>query len=220
MLRLLQRTYHWLCPRLEVTKRLHDLRCRININDHLMWLVFPESQTIEAASHELMARRWGRVWDVGCNFGFYAMTAARAGNEVIAFDMSPHVLRMLTRSCTLNGVAVTTVSQALTVTPAYYAAPGTSACTNQCVPGSGELQSLTYLEAEEMYGTPHFIKMDIEGGERAFLESAAFQEWVRRNRITMLVEVHAGYAIRPDAFPGMDRRQCDRDHVLFSPPAA
>lgn len=206
-----------MCPRLEVTKRLHGLRCRININDHFQWLVLPEARTIEAPSHELMTRRWGKVWDIGCNFGFYSMAAARAGNDVVAFDMSPQVLAMVNRSCGLNGVSVTTVARAVTPSPRTYAAPRTSACTNQCIPGTGLSQSLTYLEAEGLYGTPAFIKMDIEGGEREFLESEAFQAWLQDNRITLLVEVHHGYALAPDTFPTMRRRHVDAHHVLLEP---
>ncbi len=217
MLRLLQRGYHRICPRIEVTKRLYGLRCRLNINDHLAWLVFPQSRTIEAPSHELMSRHWGTVWDIGCNFGFYSMTAARSGNRVIAFDMSPQVLRMLERSCLLNWVAVTTVAQAMTLTPRNYSAPNTSACTNRCIDGSGELRSITYLEAAARYGMPAFIKMDIEGGEREFLESAEFQNWIQENQITLLVEMHHGYTLPAGAFPAMARQQVDHDHLLLEP---
>lgn len=217
MLRHLQRAYHRVCPRIEVTKRLFGLRCRVNINDHLMWLVFPPSRTIEVPSRELMSRYWGNVWDIGCNFGFYSMLAARSGNRVFAFDMSPRVLRMLERSCRLNRVAVTTVPHAMTPIPRTYAAPGTSACTNRCIAGSGELQSITYLEAADRYGVPAFIKMDIEGGEQEFLESAAFQSWIEANRITLLVEMHHGYPLAAGAFPAMEREQVDHDHLLLEP---
>ncbi len=217
MLRNLQRAYHRLCPRLEVTKRLHGLHCRININDHLMWLVFPETRTIEAPSLALMTRRWGKIWDIGCNFGFYSMAAARAGNEVFAFDMSPRALAMLTRSCAMNRLTVTPIERPLTAAPQHYAAPRTSACTNRCVDGSGDSRSMTYLEAESLHGTPAFIKMDIEGGEREFLESVAFEEWLQDRRITLLVEVHQGYTLSPAAFSAMARRQLDEHHILLEP---
>lgn len=217
MLRHLQRAYHRFCPRLEVTKRLHGIRCRININDHLMWLVFPESRTIEESSLTLMMIPWGKVWDIGCNFGFYSMVAARANNQVFAFDMSPRALAMLARSCVLNQLSVTPVERPLTTAPQRYAAPRTSACTNRCVNGSGDSRSMTYLEAEALYGTPAFIKMDIEGGEREFLQSVAFQEWLQHRRITLLVEVHHGYVLSPAAFPTMNRRQPDEHHILLEP---
>jgi len=217
MLNHLQRAYHRLCPRLEVTKRLHGLRCRININDHLMWLVFPETRTIEAPSLSLMMLQWGKVWDVGCNFGFYSMVAARADNQVFAFDMSPRALAMLARSCKLNQVTVTPVDRPLTTEPQNYAAPRTVACTNRCINGSGDSISMTYLEAEALYGTPAFIKMDIEGGERDFLESFAFRKWLENRSITLLVEVHQGYLLAPDAFPAMTRRQLDAYHILLEP---
>jgi FkbM family methyltransferase len=217
MLRALQKAYHGLCPRLEVTKSLHGIRCRININDHLMWLIFPQSKTIEAGSHELMARLWGNVWDIGCNFGFYSMVAARAGNQVVAFDMSHHVLEMLERSCRLNRVTVTPVARAITPTPRLYAEPRTSACTNRCTPGSGESRSITYAEAAQRYGVPAFIKMDIEGGEKEFLENAAFCKWIGDNRITLLVETHHGYRPAAASFAGMTRHQVDEEHFLFEP---
>jgi len=217
MLKFLQTTYHRFCPRIEVTKNLRGFRYRININDHFMWLVLPETQTIEAASHELMSRLWGKVWDIGCNFGLYSMTAARAGNDVIAFDMSPSVLAMMMRSCRLNGVAVKTVAQPVTLEPRNYSAPSTSACTNDCLGGVGDLRSMTYREAESLYGTPNFIKMDIEGGEREFLDSVSFQNWLLENRITLLVEMHAGCELLANAFPGMERREVDSRHILISP---
>jgi FkbM family methyltransferase len=182
-----------------------------------MWLVFPETRTIEAPSLSLMMLQWGKVWDVGCNFGFYAMVAARANNQVFAFDMSPRALAMLARSCKLNHLAVTPVERPLTTTRQNYATPLTSDCTNRCVDGSGDSKSMTYLEAEALYGAPAFIKMDIEGGEREFLESHPFQEWIQANRITLLVEVHHGYHLARDAFPAMTRRQLDEYHILLEP---
>lgn len=215
MLRNLQRLYHKCCPRLQVTVKVDGLRCRININDHFQWLVLPETQTIEASSRQLMSRYWGKVWDIGCNFGLYAMMAARTGNDVIAFDMSPRALALMGQSCGLNHLALTTVARAVTVLPYNYTAPGTSACANRCVVGSGGSRSMTYREAESVYGTPAFIKMDIEGGEREFLESVEFQEWLQDRRITMLVELHDGYSLPVTAFPDMDRRQVDANHVLL-----
>ncbi len=182
-----------------------------------MWLVFPQARTIEAKSRELMSRNWGTVWDIGCNFGFYSMMAARSGNRVIAFDMSPLAVQMLERSCLLNHVAVTTVAQALTLIPRDYAAPDTSACTNRCSDGGGGLRSIAYLEAAARFGMPAFIKMDIEGGEREFLESVEFQEWIQDNRITLLAEMHHGYTLAAAAFPAMVRRQVDHDHLLLEP---
>lgn len=219
MLRHLQRAYHRVCPRIEVTTRLYGLRCRVNINDHLMWLVFPPARTIEAPSRELMSRYWGNVWDIGCNFGFYSMLAATSGNRVFAFDMSQRVLRMLEHSCRLNGVTVTTVAQAMTASPRTYAAPSTSACTNRCIADSGDLRSITFQEAADRYGVPAFIKMDIEGGEQEFLESSDFRSWIETNRITLLVEMHHGYLLPAGAFLTMTRRQVDHDHLLLEPPA-
>jgi hypothetical protein len=79
------------------------------------------------------------------------------------------------------------------------------------------LLSITYLEAEQLYGTPAFVKMDIEGGEQEFIESTPFQAWVTQRGITLLIELHYGILLNADSFSQMHRQNVDASHVLISP---
>lgn len=213
----LQHLYHQLCPRLVVTKRLYGLRCRVNINDHLQWLVLPEHKSIELGTYEWVRRRWGTVWDVGSNFGFYSLVAAKQGNRTVAFDLSPSVLALLQQSSRLNAVAIECVPRAMTVTPRTYAPPTTSSCKNSVADCDGELRSLTYLEAAEQWGVPNFIKMDIEGGEKEFLESSAFCKWLVQHGITLCVELHNGYCMDEPTFAGMTVVKLDGSQRVLVP---
>lgn len=182
--------YHLVCPRLVVTRRLFGIRCRININDHLQWVMLPETVCIEPTTYSMVNQHWGLVWDIGSNFGFYSLAAARAGNRVVAFDLSPAALRLLEASCRLNKLEVQRVAQPVTLNSKAYTQPRGSNCMARIQAGKGDFYSLSYEEAERRYGRPDLIKMDIEGGEREFLESQGFQNWLRENHISWLVEVH------------------------------
>jgi FkbM family methyltransferase len=213
----LQAIYHRACPRWVVTKNLYGLRCRVNINDHLQWPVLPEHKSVELATLNWVAREWGTVWDVGSNFDFYSLAAAKKGNRTVAFDMSSHAMALLEQSCRLNGVEVAGVQRAVTLCPRDYTAPKTGACTNRVAGKGGDSRSLSYLEAAEAWGVPDFIKMDIEGGEREFLESPQFTDWLAHNGITLCVELHDGYSIAEKTLPGMKIIPIDDSHCVIIP---
>lgn len=187
----LQRLYHQLCPHWTATRTLSGLRCRLDINNHIMWIVKPENETLEVPTYEIMTQRWGAVWDVGANFGFFSLAAARAGNNVTAFDLSENALDLLKASAVLNNLKVTTVARPLTLQPVAYDPPSDSSCMNALSAAQGgSRQSIDYLEAERLHGTPNLIKMDIEGGEEAFLNSPEFLNWLKAKKISTLVELH------------------------------
>jgi FkbM family methyltransferase len=216
--RTLQKIYHQLCPRIVVTKKLDGLWCRVNINDHLQWLLLPEQKSIEQKTYAWIDRAWGTVWDVGSNFGFFSLVSAKRGNQTIAFDMSPSALALLAESSRRNNLDVKCVPRAVTAAPRTYVAPQTGACTNAIV-DAGECQSLTYKDAAGVWGVPNFIKMDIEGGEREFLESHEFLEWLIEQDITLYVELHNGYRISDRHFRGLDVEQIDGNHCVVRPSA-
>lgn len=213
VIRVLQKVYHRICPRITVTKQLRGLSCRININDHLQWLLLPEHKSTELETLAWINRDWGTVWDVGSNFGFYSLVAAKRGNRTIAFDMSQPALDLLRASCLLNRVTVECVPLALTVAARAYTPPQTGACTNAMVEG-GKCQSLSYKEAARRWGVPSFIKMDIEGGEKEFLESCEFREWLIENDVTLCVELHKGYRVSDRLLPGLELHQIDGNHCI------
>lgn len=207
--------YHRLCPRLVITRKLFDVRCRINVNDHLMWLFLPQDQAVETACYRIMNQEWGRVWDVGANFGFYSLVAAKSGNEVTAFDLSEYVLTLLSQSCKLNDVTVATVPRGMTVKPVHYTPPSDAHCRNRLQPDEGGTTSMTYLEAEDAFGIPRLIKMDIEGGEKEFFESPDFMAWLREKRISLLVELHGGYRPPLDAIDWARHEMADNSHLFI-----
>lgn len=216
--RILQQAYHRLCPRIVVTTKIHGICCRVNINDHLQWLLLPEHKSIELGTYAWVNRHWGTVWDVGSNFGFFSIVAAKRGNQTIAFDMSPSALALLAESCRRNDVEVKCVPRAVTVVPRPYVEPQTGACTN-AIREEGSSQSLSFKEAASIWGAPNFIKMDIEGGEREFLESREFREWLIEQDITLCVELHDGYRISKGQLRGLDVEEISDNHCIVSPTA-
>ncbi|MBV9463720.1 MAG: FkbM family methyltransferase [Verrucomicrobiae bacterium] len=212
-----QRAYHRFCPRVRVTRTFHGLRCRLNINDHLQWLVLSPEHSFETGTIELLSKKWGTVWDVGSNFGFYSLLAARAGNRVVAFDLSADAIALLEQSAKLNGLPITTVARPLSVAPRPYRAVDGASCQNRVGFESGEAMTLGFREAEKRYGTPNLIKMDIEGGEREFFDSPDFLAWLRDSQINFLVELH-GVAAPPALLRSGGARELDASH-LFAPAA-
>jgi hypothetical protein len=75
---------------------------------------------------------------------------------------------------------------------------------------------MTYLEAEAQFGRPEFIKMDIEGAEIDFLKSEEFRNWIRSNRIALLVELHEK-GFWDILWPDVPHTRFDEAHVLFNP---
>jgi hypothetical protein len=49
---------------------------------------------------------------------------------------------------------------------------------------------MTYKEAAAQFGVPKVIKMDIEGHEEVFLKSAEFKDWLLRNKVALVMEIH------------------------------
>jgi FkbM family methyltransferase len=217
VLRFLQTAFHRYCPRVVITRRLHGLQCRVNINDHLHWLALPETESVELKTCAWVDRLWGTVWDIGSNFGFYSMVAARRGNRVVAFDMSPYVLTLLQQSCRLNNLSVQCVPRAVTISAMRYVAPQTGSCKNALSEPGGDARSLTYLEASSEFGIPEFIKLDIEGGEREFFESMEFCQWIQQHGITVCVELHNGYRIDETMLPAMCVLPLDSSHQVVVP---
>jgi FkbM family methyltransferase len=214
VLRLLQRFYHSVCPRWVVTRTLSGLRCRVNINDHLQWIVLPEDRTLEGPTYRIMTERWGNVWDVGANFGFFSMAAARAGNRVTAFDLSEKALELLGASAALNQLQVTTVARPLTLRPEKYSPPEDSSCQNKLSIGVGTRETIGYREAAQTHGTPNLIKMDIEGGEESFLASEEFLRWLQSEKISILVEIHGAHPAL-DRFGWTRTTMIDNNHLFI-----
>ncbi|MEM7397140.1 MAG: FkbM family methyltransferase, partial [Verrucomicrobiota bacterium] len=78
-------------------------------------------------------------------------------------------------------------------------------------------ESISWREAAAQYGIPDLLKMDVEGYEAAFLQSEPFLNWLRRNRIVWILEVH-----QPELrnlFPAdMSVFEIDARHYLLNGP--
>jgi FkbM family methyltransferase len=160
----------------------------------------------------------GRIWDVGSNVGIFSLKAAQMGHAVVAFDISGKALRLLKRAADSNRFSVTAVPRAFSVETFSYRAPDSCMADNRVAAAGTEApeRSITYLEAaESLGGTPQLIKMDIEGGEEAFLDSADFRKWLLSNRIAWVVELH-----RPEFVKKLWRdvpvRMLDAGHCLIN----
>jgi len=68
---------------------------------------------------------------MGSNFGFFSLAAARAGNNVTAFDLSEEALELLKASANLNNLKVTTVPRPMTLQAIAYEPPADSSCLNK-----------------------------------------------------------------------------------------
>ena len=158
-----------------------------------------------------------RVWDVGCNVGYFSILCAKQGHQVVGFDLSAKALRLLHRGAQANGVDVTTVAQALTSKKTFYTPPLSANVRNKIVEPKGTFtkESITYLEAAERFGLPQLIKMDIEGSETEFFESQLFNQWLIQNHIAWIVELH-----HPDYMSqiqsGLRVETIDTRHVMIN----
>lgn len=183
----LEKPYHFLMPRIRIRKRIYGLPYVINLNDHLFFLNYKREKEVA----KILSRKWGKVWDVGCNFGLFSILSASKDNEVVSFDLSRLALSYLQQSAALNKVSIQTVDRPLTVKPVRFSRVKDAKCTNRVTfSENGEEWSIPFTEAAEKYGTPDLIKMDIEGGEKSFLEHPPFLDWLTENRVSLLVELH------------------------------
>ncbi|MFA6172224.1 MAG: FkbM family methyltransferase [Kiritimatiellales bacterium] len=158
----------------------------------------------------------GLLWDVGANVGLFSVRAAVNGQPCIAFDFSKRAVQLLKKTAAKNRLSITVVNQAFTATTKQYNPATTSGPQNRVdFLEAGGTASVTYKEAEQLYGTPALIKMDIEGGEKEFFDSRDFKEWFCEKKIFWLVELHPtilGYAPKWDDVPMCE---IDSHHHLY-----
>lgn len=211
------KTYHFMMPRIDVTKKLYGIRFALNINDHISFILSPFDW--EPYIKKRMTQHWGRVWDVGSNFGLFSILAEKAGNKVIAFDPSELAIRHLNTTKEINRcLNLTSVPKPLAPEKIRYKAVNDASCTTVLSPlstGSNGVDAITYREAAAKYGLPNLIKMDIEGGEKAFLEHPGFMDWLDKNNIALIVELHHGYL--PHRLDRARVRALSSHHIFYDP---
>ena len=186
------RAWHRFAPSFKVRRKVYGLTMYFDFRDNAVWWT-RDAKTLEQAdeSWELLTRFKGTVWDVGSNVGIFALRAASLGHNVVAFDISKRALELLALSTRANGLNVTTVNRAFSTRSFRYDEPDTSDTENairETPTGAG--QSITFIEAAQQFARPDLLKMDIEGAEMEFINSAQFKDWVLQNRIPWIVESH------------------------------
>jgi FkbM family methyltransferase len=214
----LARAWHRWAPSVPVWRKLFGVHVCMDLRDSLYWWAV-DSQRIEAVEglDKMLAGVKGNIWDIGCNVGIFSLYAAAQGNRVTAFDLSPKAIRLLQKSAARNGFDIRTVPRAFSTKSFSYAPPADADTRNQLAAAAGGSHtSITFQEAEREFGTPMFIKMDIEHHETEFLKSAEFRDWIRTCHIGLIIELHEpGYWDL--VWPDVPHVRFDDWHVLFNP---
>jgi FkbM family methyltransferase len=142
------------------------------------------------------------VLDIGGGFGFYALLAARAGANVIAFEPDPGNARSLADHITINHLEkrVRIVHQAVyshTGHVTMAASEAASAHRNSSVRANGDSTTFGFEVActtlDDYLGSdmePGMVKMDVEGAESHVLRGA--DRTIRAFRPILLCEIHDG----------------------------
>jgi FkbM family methyltransferase len=191
----------------------------MDFRDSLYWWAV-DRKRIEAVEgfDKILHGIKGKVWDIGSNVGLFSLYAASQGNQVTAFDLSPKAIRLLQKSALRNGFNIEAVPRAFSIISFTYTPPSDADTRNQLKGNSdGSHRSITFLEAEQKWGTPAFIKMDIEHHETTFLKSAEFRDWIKSKRIGLLVELHEPH-YWDLVWNDVPHQRFDDWHVFFNPP--
>jgi FkbM family methyltransferase len=140
------------------------------------------------------------VFDVGANYGFYALLGARAGAEVFAFEPHKENAETLASHADMNGLA----SHIHIVSSAAYSYTGSIALEPPTIGGSHG-NALTRPQGSKAVNTvyvpcttldkfiqanpePSLVKMDVEGAESEVLKGA--DHLFRICRPYLLCEIH------------------------------
>jgi hypothetical protein len=172
-------------PDVIVQRAIRGSLMSVSLRDHALWVFRGASADAEL----LPIPQGSRVWDLGCNIGLYSVRAAQLGCTVTAFDIGETNVLCLNQTARMHGYAIQAVHCPVTVDAERWS-PARTAHTENAMTTGGDRYSLSYAMAAWKYGTPTFIKMDIQGGEIPFLRSVSFKEWAFTNRIQLYVEVH------------------------------
>jgi FkbM family methyltransferase len=215
----LANAWHKLAPSMDIWKKIYGFDVCLDLRDSLIWWAVDPIGIKEAEGfHTMLSGVKGNVWDVGCNVGVFSLYAASQGNRVISFDISPKAIRLLEKSAQRNKLSVTPIARAFAVESFKYTPPADADTRNR--PGAAANQetvtSMTFTEAEAQFGRPDFIKLDIEHAEVDFLKSTKFRDWIKTNRIPMIVEMHEK-SYWDLVWPDVPHCDFDSGHVFFNP---
>ncbi len=157
------------------------------------------------------------VYDIGANVGFTAVLAARRvgpSGRVVCFEPLPENAAQISHNARLNGFSFIDVHELALAREdgesAFFVSEastwGRLAQSGPAPKQSGVIRvpvrSLDSLSASDSLPAPHFIKMDVEGGEADVLAGA--RGLLARARPVMVIELHHTYQAVIDALAGLD----------------
>ena len=186
--------WHRLAPSFTVKKEFYGATMHFDFRDNFDALLVSDVdlKKREWPVMEIPEKMEGMVWDIGANVGYLSVRAAAAGRPVVAFELSERAVELLEKTKARNHFDFEIVPRAFLTEQVPYTPPTTSWSGNKIqVADDGSAQSITFQEAEEQFGMPALIKMDIEGAEEAFFNHAEWKQWLIEYKILWIVEVHS-----------------------------
>lgn len=172
-----------------VTARLRDgSRVRVHVNDLIGRCAFYTGDFDPAVSAVLrrVLRPADVCWDIGANYGVYALLAAQCvgpGGAVHAVEPQPELATLLRESASLNGyahlavhpVALSDADATARMVPPAHNLGGAALLPVERRPGEGfevvTRRADAYMAAVEPRA-PRLVKIDVEGHEDALLGAA------------------------------------------------
>ena len=142
------------------------------------------------------------VFDVGGGIGFYALVAARAGANVVAFEPDPENARSFAEHVTINGLeerihiihqAVYSHTGHITLAVSEGASAHRNASVSADRPSTRSGFEVACTTLDDYVGSnvgPGLVKMDVEGAESDVLRGA--DRTIRVFRPVLLCEIHDG----------------------------
>ena len=138
------------------------------------------------------------VFDVGANYGFYSLLAARREARVFAFEPDSQNAQALTRHASLNGLsdririvpcAVFSYSGSIRLEPRDGGVHGNAHTASQpTARPTVPVRCITLDDFTASNPAPNLLKMDVEGAESEVLKGA--ERLFRTVRPILLCEIH------------------------------
>lgn len=183
--------------------------------NHISTYVFLEQENWledEAGFVMSAAEPGGRMLDVGASFGYYSLSYAAAagpGSRVWAFEPTPAVCALLSQSIRLNQLDQITLLETAVGAESGRCRllPEASSELNRVNTERGTLEvaiaPLDELAATHDFGAVDFVKLDVEGHEKAVVEGG--RNFFARQSPLVMLEIKAAHAVDYSAAHALER---------------
>ncbi|MEM7393411.1 MAG: methyltransferase, partial [Verrucomicrobiota bacterium] len=127
MIRKLIRLWYRFAPSFPVKRRVYDVVVFFDFRENPSFGTTPRKRLegFESLMDHLPAKPC-RIWDVGCNVGYFSLNCARRNHQVVAFDLSEKAIGLLERGLEENGLEVERVPRAFTPETTRYRLPASA----------------------------------------------------------------------------------------------